>query len=393
MSSRLVLFGIVQIIEPAAGALFSILRAHQALLCARVAFDDVARPRTDLQTEVIDDRPTHDADSAMQLRDLVTAAIGDYTAPDRTAAIPTVGRGRFAEHGRVRFEVPIHLFGDQHPTLAKTWRLEQAVSSLRCLQFRRQGLRCHSDCRRRSAARGNEEQGDDEPHPGTTKQRLGFIQVAARSPSIRPFAVGKPRPVARSPVLGPARTVYARTMDAARRDRLRARLLRGFVLATTLLGLVVIVLGAVPSVEVYHDANGCNFVALPIRLLATGPSSLECTASWVLVAMSPPVPNPIASAVVTAIAIAPGAIIWWKPKLPIALTWMVVGLVSRIATWWVTFDMSGLFARTVRTPLAWAYEIADVALAVVLIAGVPVFCAIVALVTPDAPEPDDERER
>jgi len=182
-------------------------------------------------------------------------------------------------------------------------------------------------------------------------------------------------------------------MDAARRDRLRARLLRGFVLATTLLGLVMIVLGAVPSVEVYHDANGCNFVALPIRLLATGPSSLECTASWVLVEMRPPVPNPIASAVVTAIAIAPGAIIWWKPKLPIALTWMVVGLVSRIATWWVTFDMSGLFARTVRTPLAWAYEIADVALAVVLIAGVPVFCAIVALVTPDAPEPDDERER
>ncbi len=98
-------------------------------------------------------------------------------------------------------------------------------------------------------------------------------------------------------------------MDAARRDRLRARLLRGFVLATTLLGLVMIVLGAVPSVEVYHDANG------------------------------------------------------------------------------------GLFARTVRTPLAWAYEIADVALAVVLIAGVPVFCAIVALVTPDAPSPDDERER
>lgn len=147
-------------------------------------------------------------------------------------------------------------------------------------------------------------------------------------------------------------------------ERVKARILRSIVLAAFAVGLAAVVLALLPGVEVFTERDDGH------RVVATR-SAAEYPL-WMLV---------------WGIAVlAPGALVWFRPRLTYACLWSMCALFATAMWFVVTSDpvvgRRGLeWQRVVELwPATW-WGYAMVLLVGGLIVALPVFCGAFALVT------------
>jgi hypothetical protein len=164
---------------------------------------------------------------------------------------------------------------------------------------------------------------------------------------------------------------YDRCMDR--------RLLRGIVLLATLLGVAAAVLAFVPAVEVYEDGGDCFGHALA-SLFALDGAAGRCESAWVYVGTRTAAEHPAQMAAYFLVVIAPGLVVWRRPRPALALAWTIAVVIATFVMVVVTFELFGDWGvRTVALAPARLYGGAASALLVLLIVILPVACAVLAI--------------
>lgn len=177
-------------------------------------------------------------------------------------------------------------------------------------------------------------------------------------------------------------------MDDDRREQLKAKILRGLVVAMTILGLVAIVLCFVPSVQVYKDAHDCANEALGRALSWHNSNHHRCEPSWVLAETRGPVDHQVGMALYFLAVIAPGLLVRKWPTLKLAMLWAFLTFGATFLMIVATFELFGNWdEHLVQLPLSYVFGLAASTLVITLIALVPVFCGVFAIATRKRPPP------
>lgn len=160
------------------------------------------------------------------------------------------------------------------------------------------------------------------------------------------------------------------------RDRAKRRLLRALCVIAWALGAGMFALGWLPGTEIYEDANNCAGHAFDGWFVDVRPAS--CTPHYVL-ASTARVLDTRLQWLSLALMLAPGAFVWWKPKLGLALLWSVLAIPTVILAMFVWLDLY-LLERTVSLWPRDVFAVLASALVILLVAGVPIACAVFAYV-------------
>ena len=171
----------------------------------------------------------------------------------------------------------------------------------------------------------------------------------------------------------------------------KTRILRGIVIAISILGTIAIVFGFLPGIDVYRDASNCFGHAF--ASLFSHASSRGCQSSWQLVETRSVVDHPIWMALYFGVLMAPGWLVWRYPQLKLLLVWTLVAIGTTFAMIVATFDLGSWTERTVQLVPAYVFGVAVTVMLSTLIVGLPVFCAIYAFVTRKRPPPKVELAR
>ncbi|MCW5801446.1 MAG: hypothetical protein KIT31_03475 [Deltaproteobacteria bacterium] len=149
---------------------------------------------------------------------------------------------------------------------------------------------------------------------------------------------------------------------------MKARILRGIVLAAFGVGLAALVLALLPGVEIFAERSDGNRVA------------------WRPVGTRSAAEHPLGMLVWGVAVLAPGALVWFRPRLTYACLWSMCALVATTMWFVVTTDPvptrhGSQWLRVVELWPAtwWGYTI--VLLIGGLVVALPVFCGAFAFVT------------
>lgn len=170
-------------------------------------------------------------------------------------------------------------------------------------------------------------------------------------------------------------------------DRLQTRLLRALVLAATVLGVAAAILGFVPSVDVYEDSSDCFGRALS-SLFAMHGGAGACESTWEPVATRSAAEQPAEMAAYFLTLVAPGLVVWRRPRAAYALAWTLFAMVATFAMIVLTFELFGGWGvRTVERWPAQLYGAVSSALLIELIVVIPLACVVLAIVARLRPRP------
>jgi hypothetical protein len=135
--------------------------------------------------------------------------------------------------------------------------------------------------------------------------------------------------------------------------------LRGLVSAAAVLAVSAFIIGFFPGVEVYHDD-----VFIETRAVVE-------QWNWFLGAL--------------VILLAPGALLWMRPRMSYALLWSMWSIAVAMIMFVASFDLGDFAVRTVALWPAGVFGVLMFALLFLLIAVVPVTCGVLWWITRERP--------
>lgn len=164
------------------------------------------------------------------------------------------------------------------------------------------------------------------------------------------------------------------TVDRERGKRLMLRILCGLAGAC---GLGIFAMGALPGLEIYTDVNDC--VGHALAGLAAHGGGRPCESHYTLQHTERVLDTPLQWLAI-ALLLAPGVLVWLRPKLRFALLWSVLAIPCGYLAVMASFDLH-LFERTVALWPLNVFEPLALGLFVLLLLVIPIACLVFAIYT------------
>ena len=170
------------------------------------------------------------------------------------------------------------------------------------------------------------------------------------------------------------------------RDRAKRTMLRMLCLIAAALAVALFGLGWLPGTEVYRDIHGCS-----MTLEGAPWPSAACTPHYELLGVRDVVASRGWLVALLIAMLAPGAFVWWRPRLRFALLWSLISTGVAVFGLVLSFQPGGWDLRLVELWPMRAFDVLLFALLLLQIALVPIACGAFVVIAHDRTPPRPER--